>query len=81
MVSGHVRHTDRLLQTRKGEMRIVISDLVNSATCELSGKETECLEVLLSDSKTATPAVVATSEFLKLVRFTKVQEKKSKPAT
>ncbi len=61
-------------------MRIVISDLLN-AQCELSGKESECVEIQLSDGKPTTPAVVATGELLKLVRFTKAQEEKANPKT
>ncbi len=58
-------------------MRIIISDLL-TAVCELSGKETECVEVQLTETKSSTPAIVATGELLKLVRFSKVQEEKSK---
>ncbi|MGE0536219.1 MAG: hypothetical protein AB7O68_14660 [Pirellulales bacterium] len=55
-------------------MRIVITEFLNEATCEFSGKTGECLKVVLDPN--TPPAVVAGGEFIKLVRFQSQQEAK-----
>lgn len=60
-------------------MRIVIKNLV-TAECELTGKNTECVEVCLDESRKQPPAIIAAGELLKLIRFTKTQEQKQETA-
>ncbi len=55
-------------------MRIVITEFLNEATCEYSGKTGECIRVVLEANNP--PAVVSTSHFINLVRFQSQQEAK-----
>lgn len=55
-------------------MRIVITDFLNDAACEVSRKTGECLKVVLDPNMPA--ATVSPAEFIKLVRFQSQQEAK-----
>lgn len=60
-------------------MRVVITNLF-TAECELTGKETECVELHLNESQKRPPAIIAAGELLKFIRFTKTQEEKQESA-
>ena len=56
-------------------MRVLITDLFTSE-CELTGKsDAECVRVVLGEQ--SPEAVIATSELIRLLRFTKRQHDKS----
>jgi hypothetical protein len=55
-------------------MRVVVTDFVPSATCEVNGKTGECVRVILEPD--TPPATVSPNEFIKLLRFQSQQEAK-----
>ncbi len=55
-------------------MRVVVTEFVPSATCEVSGKTGECVRAILEPNAPA--ATVLPSEFIKLLRFQAQQEAK-----
>lgn len=55
-------------------INVVITDLVPSSECELTGKTGECVRVRLDP--TTPEAVIGTKELLRLLRFRKSQQNK-----
>jgi hypothetical protein len=56
-------------------LHVVITDLLPSCSCELTGKsDVECVRVRFDD--TTPEAVIATKELLRLLRFRKSQQNK-----
>lgn len=56
-------------------LHVVITDLLPSCSCELTGKsDVECVRVRLDD--TTPEAVIGTKELLRLLRFRKSQQNK-----
>ncbi len=55
-------------------MRIVITEILPEATCEVSRKTGECLKVIFEPNPPS--ATVSPQEFIKLVRFQAQQEAK-----
>jgi hypothetical protein len=55
-------------------MRVIVTEFVTSAACEVSGKTGECVRVVLEPN--APPATVSPAEFIKLLRFQSQQEAK-----
>ena len=58
-------------------MRVVVTEFVPSATCEVSRKTGECVRVILEPN--APVATVSPNEFIKLLRFHSHQEAKQVP--
>lgn len=55
-------------------IKVVITDLVPSSECELTGKTGECVRVQLDP--TTPEAVIGTKELLRILRFRKTQQNK-----
>lgn len=55
-------------------IHVVITDLVPSSECELTGKTGECVRVRLDP--TTPEAVIGTKELLRILRFRKTQQDK-----
>ncbi len=60
-------------------INVVISDLVPSSECELTGKTGECVGVKLDPN--SPEAVIGMKELLRLLRFRKTQQDKLDVAT
>ena len=55
-------------------INVVITDLMPSSECELTGKTGECVRVQLDP--TTPEAVIGTKELLRILRFRKTQQNK-----
>ena len=55
-------------------INVVISDLVSSSECELTGKTGECVRVKLDPN--SPEAVIGTKELLRILRFRQTQQNK-----